>query len=242
MWIIAHRGASGHAPENTLAAFQMAVEMGAQFIETDLQMTRDMRIVAMHDATVNRTTNGRGKISKMSLAEMRGLDAGAWFLSDDGRSFKGERVPMLDEILAFAQKADVPFYLELKPSETWGMELSVAGALQNSGEICRAVVISFDAGVLLAMRRAAPMVMMGLLAERPTSQTVVKAVEMGARQVLPKADAVTPELVVAAKGQGLGVVAWTVNEPEEMRALMATGVDGIITDYPDRLKSILSEQ
>ncbi|HLW98839.1 MAG TPA: glycerophosphodiester phosphodiesterase family protein [Candidatus Acidoferrales bacterium] len=240
MWNIAHRGASGHAPENTLAAFKMALEMGAQFIETDLQMTRDARIVAMHDATVNRTTNGRGQISKMSLAEMRGLDAGAWFLSDDGRSFKGERVPILDEILNFSQKADVPFYLELKPSETWGMELSMAGALQKSGEISRAVVISFDAGVLLAMRRASPMVMMGLLAERPTEQTVMKAVEIGARQLLPKADAITPELVATAKGQGLGVVAWTVNEPTEMRALMAMGVDGIITDYPDRLKAILS--
>jgi glycerophosphoryl diester phosphodiesterase len=240
LWNIAHRGASGHAPENTLAAFKMAVELGAQFIETDLQMTRDARIVAIHDATVNRTTNGRGQVNKMSLAEIRGLDAGAWFLSDDGRSFKGERVPIMDEILKFAQGADIPFYLEMKPSDSWGMELSMSGALTTSGEIARAVVISFDATALVAMRRAAPLAMTGLLVERPTKQTVTHAVEVGARQLLPKANAITPELVATAKGQGLGVVAWTVNEEEEMRKLIAAGVDGIITDYPDKLAAILA--
>ncbi len=241
MWNIAHRGASGHAPENTLAAFKLAVEMGAQFIETDLQLTRDGRIVAMHDATVNRTTNGRGRVGKMSFAEVRGLDAGAWYLSDDGRSFKGERVPTLDEILQFAVDADVPFYLELKSSEGWGMELLMAGALKKTGEISRAVVISFDPNVLLAMRRAAPMAMTGLLVERPTQQTVEQAIEIGARQLLPNGKSLTAELVTAAKGQGLGVVAWTVDEPEEMRRLAALGVDGIITNYPDVLAATLVE-
>lgn len=239
LWNIAHRGASGHAPENTLAAFKLAVEMGAQFIETDLQLTRDARIVAVHDATVNRTTNGRGRVGGMSLAEIRGLDAGAWFLSDHGRSFKGERVPTLDEILKFSTESDVPFYLELKPTESWGMEMSLAGALTSTNEIARALVISFDAGALVSLRRTAPMAMMGLLTEKPTQKTVEQAIEIGARQILPKAKAVTPEFVAAAKGQGLGVVAWTANEPDEMRELIAAGVDGIITDYPDRLAAIL---
>src|ERR1039458_4460083 len=98
MWKIAHRGASGHAPENTLAAFRVAVEMGARFIETDLQLTRDAKIVAMHDATVDRTTNGRGRVSKMSLVELRGLDAGAKFLSVDGKSRSEEHTSELQSL------------------------------------------------------------------------------------------------------------------------------------------------
>src|ERR1022692_54061 len=99
MWKIAHRGASGHAPENTLAAFRKAVEMGARFIETDLQISRDARIIAIHDSTLDRTTNGHGQVHTQTLEEIRALDAGAWFGSRAPVSYAGERVPILDEIL-----------------------------------------------------------------------------------------------------------------------------------------------
>jgi glycerophosphoryl diester phosphodiesterase len=238
MWKIAHRGASGHAPENTLAAFRMAVEMGAKFIEADLRLTRDAKIVAMHDATVDRTTNGRGRVSKMSLAELRGLDAGVKFLSEDGRSFKGERVPTLDEILEFARKADVSLYLELKESQSWGFEQTLVGALRSSGEINRAILISFDPDVLTTVRRIEPTLMTGFLVQSPAASAIEKTVALGARQFLPRADKVTPELVVAAHRADLRVVVWTVNETVDMRAMIAAGVDGIITDYPDRLNGL----
>ncbi|HUK30702.1 MAG TPA: glycerophosphodiester phosphodiesterase family protein [Candidatus Acidoferrum sp.] len=241
VWNIAHRGASGHAPENTLAAFRMAVEMSAKFIETDLQVTRDAWIVAMHDDTVNRTTESRGHISKMTLAELRALDAGAWFAGASGRSFAGERVPTLEEILAFAREVDVSFYLELKTSESWTVERSLAGALASSGELARATVISFDPAVLLSLRRIEPMAMTGLLVERPGMDSIEQAVSMGARQLLPKANRTTPDLIRAAREADLKLVPWTVNEPEEMRALIANGVDGIITDFPDRLSAVLAE-
>ncbi|HEV3220367.1 MAG TPA: glycerophosphodiester phosphodiesterase family protein [Candidatus Acidoferrales bacterium] len=241
VWNIAHRGASGHAPENTLAAFRTAVEMGAKFIETDLQVTRDAWIVAMHDTTVNRTTDGRGQISMMNLADLRALDAGAWFDGAGSRSFAGERVPELGEILNFAREADVSFYLELKTSESWTMERSLAGALASSGELARATVISFDPAVLLSLRRIEPMAMTGMLAERAGLESIDRAVSVGARQLLPRANRVTPELIEAARRADLKVVAWTVNEPEEMRALIASGVDGIITDFPDRLAAVLAE-
>src|SRR5438477_9822141 len=106
MLVIAHRGASGNAPENTMAAFKKAVALGANFIETDLQLSRDARLVAIHDATVNRTTNGQGTVHDMTLTELRRLDAGSWF----GSEFAGERIPTLDEILAFSKKHDVVFY------------------------------------------------------------------------------------------------------------------------------------
>jgi glycerophosphoryl diester phosphodiesterase len=113
---IAHRGASGYAPENTMAAFRRAVSLGVTFIETDLQLTRDAHFVALHDETVNRTTTGHGSLQHMTLSEVRRLDAGSWFASE----FIGERVPTLLDILEFARKNDVVFYLELKPSGFFG--------------------------------------------------------------------------------------------------------------------------
>ena len=127
MLVIAHRGASGHAPENTLAAFKRAVALGATFIETDLQLTRDSRLVAMHDATVNRTTNGQGKVHDLTLMELRRLDAGSWF----GSEFAGERIPTMDDILEFSKKHDVVFYLELKPGGSWGGEHALVGAFES---------------------------------------------------------------------------------------------------------------
>src|SRR6266436_7743602 len=156
---ISHRGASGHAPENTLAAFKKAVALGATFIETDLQLSRDARFVAIHDDTLDRTTNGQGKVHDQTLGTLRKLDAGSWF----GSEYTGERIPTLEEILEFSKKNDVVFYLELKPSGSWGGEHALIGALRESREIPRAVVISFDASIVLSLRKIEPTLMTGLL-------------------------------------------------------------------------------
>jgi glycerophosphoryl diester phosphodiesterase len=229
--VIAHRGASGHAPENTLAAFKRAVGLGATFIETDLQLTRDSRFVAMHDGTVNRTTNGQGKVHDMTMAELRRLDAGSWF----GSEFAGERIPTLDEILEFSKKHDVVFYLELKPGGSWGGEHALVGALRESGEIPRAVVISFDADILARLRQIEPTLMTGLLYDGQIEEPLKKALEVGARQLAVRSDLVTPALLKDARKRDLQVVCWTVNHPAHIRMLMAAGVDGIMSDYPDRL-------
>src|ERR1700685_589411 len=152
---LGHRGAAGHAPENTLAAFKKAVALGAAFIETDLQLSRDARFVAIHDDTADRTTGGQGKVHDQTLAVLRRLDAGSWF----GSEYAGERIPTLEEILEFSKKNDVVFYLELKPGGSWGGEHALIGALRLSEEIPRTVLISFDAGILEALRRIEPMVM-----------------------------------------------------------------------------------
>jgi glycerophosphoryl diester phosphodiesterase len=229
--VIAHRGASGHAPENTLAAFKRAVALGATFIETDLQLTRDSRFVAMHDGTVNRTTNGQGKVHDMTMAELRRLDAGSWF----GSEFAGERIPTLDEILEFSKKHDVVFYLELKPGGSWGGEHALVGALRESGEIPRAVVISFDADILARLRQIEPTLMTGLLYDGQIEEPLKKALEVGARQLAVRSDLVTPALLKDARKRDLQVVCWTVNHPAHIRMLMAAGIDGIMSDYPDRL-------
>ncbi len=237
MWIIGHRGASGHAPENTLAAFRRAVELGARFIETDLQLSRDSRLVAIHDDTLDRTTNGRGPVHRLTLAELRELDAGSWF----GPRFAGERIPTLEEILQFARKSDVVFYLEIKPCGAWGIEHALVGALREAQEVVRPVVLSFDPATLAAVRRIEPTLMTGFLFQWPLKDAVERALSVGARQLAPCGDQVTPELVTEARRNDLQVVTWTINDPAHMRALISAGVDGIMTDYPDRLVALLRE-
>jgi len=236
--VIAHRGASGHAPENTLSAFKKAVAMGATFVETDLQMSRDARLVAIHDATVNRTTNGQGAVHDMTLSELRRLDAGSWF----GSEYAGEKIPTLEELLVFSKRNDVVFYLELKPQGSWGGEHALIGALRESGEIPRTVVISFDASVVLTLRKIEPTLMTGLLYDGQIENPLEKAIEVGARQVVMRGDLVTPALLSAARKKDLQVVCWTVNHPAHMRMLMAAGVDGIMSDYPDRLVAAQSKE
>ena len=231
MLAIAHRGASGYAPENTFAAFRKAVAMGAAFIETDLQLSRDARFVAIHDPTVNRTTNGQGSVNEMTLADLRRLDAGSWF----GSEFAGERIPTLEEIFDFSKKHDVVFYLEMKPSGAWGGEHALISAVRDAGEIARTVVISFDPVILTSVRKIEPTLMTGLLFEGQIPDPIERALEIGARQLAVRGDLVTPRLLREARQRDLQVVCWTVNHPAHMRLLVEAGVDGLISDYPDRL-------
>jgi glycerophosphoryl diester phosphodiesterase len=241
VWVVAHRGASGHAPENTLAAFRKAVEMGARFIETDLQISRDARIVAIHDTVLDRTTSGHGQVHMKTLEEIRALDAGSWFGSAGPDSFAGERVPTLDEILVFSREQDINFYLEIKSGSAWGVEHSVVAAVRNSTAFARVVILSFDPATLDSVYRLDETVMTGFLCEHPSSDLVERAVRLGARQLAPRGDLVTPALVKDAHEAGLQVVTWTINDSDQMRRLIAAGVDGIMTDYPDRLVSVIRE-
>jgi glycerophosphoryl diester phosphodiesterase len=128
--------------------------------------------------------------------------------------------------------------LELKESKSWGFEQALVGAVRRSGEMNHVIVISFDAAALAEVRRTEPTVMTGLLDEKPSLQSIEKAQELGVRQFLPRADRVTPEIIAAAHQADLRVVVWTVNEIGDMRTMMAAGVDGIISDYPDRLRGL----
>jgi glycerophosphoryl diester phosphodiesterase len=224
-----------------MAAFRRAVELGAGFIETDLQLTRDARIIALHDSTLDRTTNGHGPVHLKLLEEVRALDAGAWFGADEGKSFAGERVPAIQEIFAFIKERDIIFYLEIKAGAAWGVEHAIVASLRDSGEAARVVILSFDPGILEAVQKLDRTLMTGFLCEYPASDLVERAVRIGARQLAPRGDLVTSAMVDKAHRAGLQVVTWTINEPEQMRHLIAAGVDGIMTDYPDRLVSVLRE-
>jgi glycerophosphoryl diester phosphodiesterase len=237
-WLIAHRGASGYAPENTLAAYRKAAELGALFIETDLHVTRDFQFVAIHDATLERTTNGRGSVRAHGLAQLRALDAGSWFAPE----FSGERLPTLEEILQFVKSTDVGFYLEIKSEAAWGAHHSLVSSLRGAEEEARVIVISFDGASIEELRLLDATLMTGLLCDRAEEDMVERALHFGARQLLPRGDLVSAELVQRAHRSDLQVVTWTLNEPGEMRAAIAAGVDGIMTDYPDRLRDVLNER
>jgi glycerophosphoryl diester phosphodiesterase len=236
-WVIAHRGASGHAPENTLAAFERAVQLGAGFIETDLHLTRDARFVAIHDSTLERTTNGAGAVHDFTLAQLRELDAGKWF----DREFMDERIPTLEEVLKFSQEHDVVFYLEVKYDAAWGMHHALVAALQKTQSAARTVVISFDPSTLMAVHKLDASLMLGLLVEKASLDSVKTAVSVGARQICPSVSLATPDFVKETHESDLLVAAWTANSSKDMRAMMSAGADGIMTDFPDRLRATIED-
>ena len=236
-WVIAHRGASGNAPENTLAAFERAVALGAGFIETDLHLTRDSRFVVIHDPTLERTTNGHGNVRDITLAEIRKLDAGMWF----DREFMGQQVPTLEEVLEFGAKHDVIFYLELKYEAAWGMHHSLMGALQKSGAAARSIVISSSESTLAALRQVDSAAMMGLIFEEANQDYAKAGIELGVRQLCPKFDLVSSETVEAAHRLDLQVATWTVDDVPTMHAMIEAKVDGIMTNFPDRLQAVLED-
>ena len=214
------------------------MQLGAGFIETDLQLTRDARFVAIHDPNLERTTNGQGAVRDHTLAELRQLDAGMWF----DRQYMDQRIPTLDEILEFASQQDVVFYLEIKYDSAWGMHHALVGALGKPDYAARTIVISFDPSTLASVRRLEPAMMIGLLVEEVKGDPVKAALDVGARQLCPRADLLTPELVKRAHESDLHVVTWTINDADQMRAAMDTGVDGIMTDLPDRLRAVVEDR
>jgi glycerophosphoryl diester phosphodiesterase len=236
-WVIGHRGAPGHAPENTIASFRRAVELGAAFIETDLRLSRDARFVAMHDPTVDRTTDGKGLVRELTLAELRELDAGSWY----GPQFAGECIPSIEEVLNFAREADIVVYLEMKVEETWGMHHALVSALRAAKESARTMIISFDAIFLENVRKLDTTLLTGFLYEQPMPDAIEKAQRIGVRQILPRADLATPELVAAAHAADLQVATWTVDDPKRMRELISADVNGIMTNYPDRLSLTIAD-
>lgn len=230
---IAHRGASGRFPENTLSAFAAAIDAGAQMCELDVQPTLDGAVVVIHDDTVDRTTDGRGAVRSMTLEELRRLDAGVSF----GCEFKGERIPTLEEVMALADRR-CGLNIELK---SICIERKVCDLMVKYRALATTMISSFDWDALAVVRHIEPRVRVGLLASRGPTRMVAAACELKAESINPKASIVTEDLCVAAHRRNLSVYTWTVDEPGEMRRLIALGVDGIMTNYPERLRGLTDD-
>ena len=234
--VVAHRGASAEAPENTLAAFGLAVEQGADRVELDVQRSRDGHLVVLHDAGPGRTTDvaavfpGRARhpVSSFTLAELRRLDAGGW----KGEAWRGERVPELTEALALLDGAGVGVQLELKtPAKHPGIVADLVSVLAgHRGDV---VVQSFDEAALRDVKARMPDIRVGLLG-RPSRARLGELISW-AGQVNPPYARADQRFVDVVRLHGLECFPWTVNRPETMRRLACSGVDGLITDRPGLL-------
>jgi len=236
-WLrIAHRGASGTAPEHTRAAFNLALDAGVDMIELDVQLSRDGELVVVHDFDLERTTNGRGSVRTHDWSALQALDAGSWF----GAEFAGQRILTLSEVLQIVgDKARLN--VEVKP--TAGDESALAekliALLERCGKTRSTVVSCFDFDVLREIRARDRDVNLGLLTHDPDFSRVWSvARELKALSVHPYWALVTPEIVQSARKERLDVIVWTVNDVDVMATLVAQGVDGIISDHPERFKDV----
>jgi len=224
-----HRGASGHAPENTLAAFRLAIDMGVDMCELDIQQTRDDRFAVIHDDTLGRTTNGRGAVWKHDLAELQKFDAGSWF----GKSFAGERVPALEEVIAVA-RGRIKLNIELK---VHGHERNAASLLVDTihreGFERDCLISSFDHELADEVKNIAPEFLVGYIFG---AQEFDERVFIGPADVLSAHfPLVTEKFIKKARDHHKQIHIWTVDRPEDMRRMIESGVEVIITNFPDRL-------
>jgi glycerophosphoryl diester phosphodiesterase len=202
--VIAHRGASAYAPENTLAAFDLALHLGCRHLELDVDVTSDGHIVVMHDDTVDRTTNGTGPVGSQTLAELRALDAGAWF----GTQFAGERIPTFVEVLERYQ-GRVHLHTEIK-GRAPHLASGTADLVRQYGMEDHVTVTSFQQPRLAEIRAYAPELPTGWLVSEVSDGTIAQAHALGLTQICPRANTVTPALVRRLHTEGfvVGHGAW----------------------------------
>ncbi|MBN2305517.1 MAG: glycerophosphodiester phosphodiesterase [Anaerolineae bacterium] len=226
--IIGHRGAQGLAPENTLAAFQTAIDLKIDGVEFDVQRTQDGELVVIHDDEVDRTTDGSGRVWDLTLAQIKALDAGGWF---DAR-FRGERVPTLREVFGLLRDTDLLLFVELKdPWRFEGIEADVIALIREYGLVERAQLRSFYHAALHTAYRVDPGIALSeLWFDRLPADNEITLKTVNALHAL-----YTPEHIQRLHDRGIQVTAWTVDEVDEARRLIEAGIDGLTTNFPDRL-------
>ncbi|MCM3163892.1 glycerophosphodiester phosphodiesterase [Metabacillus litoralis] len=234
--VVAHRGASGHAPENTMVAFNRAVELEADYIELDIQMTKDGKLVVIHDPTVDRTTNGTGEVKEFTYEELRKLDAGSWY----HKKFSGEKVPSLEEVL-LTFKGKIGLLIEVKNPDLYDdLHMKLAEELYvykkdmfKSEEV---IVQSFDFEWLEKFHTKLAQVPLGLLVKyrvQGVSNVQLKDWSSLVQFINPNKALVTKRLVKKIHSYNMRTMPYTVRDKKTIKPLLDAKVDGIITDYPD---------
>lgn len=252
---VAHRGASGHAPEHTIPSYKLGERMNGDYIEIDLQMTKDGVLVAMHDERVDRTTDGTGLVKDYTLEELKKLDAGSWFNEENPekakRAYQGLEVPTLEEVIQTFGN-DSHYYIETKSPEVYpGMEKELLRVLEKYEltpkyeERGKVLVQSFSKASLLKMHDLAPDMPLVQLISYKTPATITEqelaelnryAVGVGMSHTK-----IDQEYVEKVRESGLLIHPYTVNEKEDMKRLLDWGVTGMFTNYPDRLDDVMDD-
>jgi glycerophosphoryl diester phosphodiesterase len=229
--IVAHRGNSSAAPENTMAAFKSALDAGIRLVELDVHLSGDGQVIVMHDADVRRTTNGSGSLGNMTLAEIKELDAGTWF----SPQFAGEKVPTLREVLNLIRgRAGV--YIEIKDEDKILAD-KVLKLLADTGMSENAVIISFIEKSLARVKELAPEQITSLLSCNP--DIIERAIELNTDGISPAHGIVDRQFVEKAHKAGFFVAVWTVDEPEDLQRMLEAGVDTITSNKPETIKALL---
>jgi glycerophosphoryl diester phosphodiesterase len=239
--VFAHRGASAHAPENTLVAFQLAFEQGAPAIEFDVKLTADGRVVVIHDATVDRTTNGTGRVSRLPLAALQELDAGSW----RSAQFRGEKIPSLDQVFeALGKKLLMNVELTNYEAPFDALVPKVADLVKKHGLENYVWFSSFFPHNLMRMAQLLPPVPRGQLIWPGPGGWWQRAwgTQINVQAEHPWKDDVTAAYVQSAHKRGRRIHVWTVNQPDDLRRLQALEVDGVFTDDPITALDILKPQ
>ncbi len=241
VWVVGHRGAMGHRPENTIASFEHALELGADWIELDVHLTRDGALAVIHDESLERTTTGHGLVKDHTLDELQQLDAGAWF----SPGYAGQHLPTLDEVLEWARRRQTIVDIEIKNAPIYyaGIEEAVVKALDSQNMAEQVIVISFDHRAVQRVKSLDARIATGVLyAGRPADAGVGLARQADADALLPHWAYVTSEDVRMAHAAGLAVAPWATSNPEVLTNLLQAGVDAIGTNHPEVLRHILTQR
>ncbi|MGR5153052.1 glycerophosphodiester phosphodiesterase family protein [Photobacterium swingsii] len=236
--ISGHRGARALAPENTLAGIKKAAECGATWVEMDVQLSADRVPVMIHDKTVNRCTNGRGSVGKMSLETLKQLDANAKFSGTDKDLYSGEQIPTLEEALLLCEQLGITMNLEIKihrKTEVLPLvEQIVKTVKQLDFPLDKLVFSSFDLGVLTYSKTLYPEVRRGLITSKNKRNMMRNAQELSLYSIHYDQSKLTENMATKIKAAGLQLHIWTMNEPDKAAMFRSWGVDNIITDYPNQ--------
>lgn len=240
--IFAHRGASAHAPENTLAAFKLALDHGADGVELDAKLTTDGQVVVIHDQTVKRTTGAEGVVRQMSLAQLKALDAGSFF----GAQFAGEPIPTLGEVFAAVGQRTLINVEITNYTSVWdALPDRIADLVEEYGLQERILFSSFHPSNLLRIRRRLPDTPAALLTQEGGAGRLLRGWlgRLFAREYIhPYYTDVDRDWLDGEHRRGRRVNPWTVNDPVEIQRLYKLGIDGIITDDPLFARQILEEK
>jgi glycerophosphoryl diester phosphodiesterase len=242
--VIAHRGDSAHRPENTLAAFAGALELGVSAVELDIQLTCDGHVVVIHDVDLERTTSGRGDVRQLTLAEVRAVSAG--YPDRFGGDWAGERVPTLAEALALLRDR-ARAMIELKAEsvtedETGGLEARAVAEIRRAGMADKVALISFDQRAILRLRRLAPEISRGRIFGRTTAdELLADARASGSEVVLPHKSQLSDALVARVHTAGIKLATWVVDEPEELRELARFDLYGVGSNRPGVLLEAIAD-